>query len=278
MPTVREQLVRIRRQLEKVSCEADSEAKIILAHVYGTSPGGLLMRLLHEAAGEEQIARIVQKRLKGAPLAYVLNSAPFYGREYYVDERVLIPRFDTECVAERALQEIQQRGLRTCADICCGSGCIGITLLAKSALQQVIFSDISEEALAVCRCNLQAAAGGDRAVVCRADLFDSRMKPVDLIVSNPPYISGEEFTRLDSQVKDYEPRLALYGGEDGLQFYKRLTGEGRDFLTEDGVLLVEIGSSQKEAVQTLFADAGFVDVTTGTDLGGLPRWVCGRKG
>lgn len=277
MTTIQQQLRDVRRRLARVSEEADSEARIILAHLYGTSPGGLIMRLLHEADDQGEVELILRGRLEGAPLAYVLHSAPFYGRDYYVDERVLIPRLDTECVAEKALTEISRRSYSTAADICCGSGCIGITLLAETPLEHVTFSDISAGALEVARRNARAITGEARAGFCRADLFAGLTAPADLIVINPPYITEEEYEGLERQIRDYEPPAALLGGRDGLDFYRRLAREGTRHLNAGGMMLAEIGARQADAVRALFAQAGLENIQAGTDLAGRPRWVCGIK-
>lgn len=277
MPTIHQQLRAVRDALSAVSSEADCEARLILAHVYGTTPGALTMRLLHEAGFSAQIDGIVAARLEGRPLAYILKSRDFYGAEFMVDERVLIPRCDTECVAEAAIARIRERGYRTAADLCCGSGCIGITLMRESAIAHVVFGDISAGALSVAAENARRLASDRQAEFCAGDLTEVLTVPVDLIVCNPPYITAAEMKDLERQVRDFEPHLALYGGRDGLDFYRRLTAAAPAVLTAGGTLLTEIGARQKEEVAALYAAAGFTAIETGNDLGGRPRWVAGVR-
>lgn len=277
MPTVGEQLRHLRSVLQAVSAEADSEAKLILAHVYGTTPGALIMRLLHEADCVEEADEIAAARLEGRPLAYILKSSPFFGADYEVDERVLIPRFDTEPVVEAALKRIAQRGYRTAADVCCGSGCIGTTLLRESALEKVICTDISPGALEVAAGNAARLAPGRCAEFRQGDLLAVLDEQVDMIVCNPPYITEAEFAGLERQVRDFEPSLALLGGPDGLDFYRRLAAEAPARLQTGGTLLVEIGSEQESAVRELFACGGLAETESGRDLAGRPRWVAGVR-
>lgn len=277
MPTIGEQLRSVRLALRPVSEEAASEAQLILAHVYGTTPGALIMRLLHEADRVEEADRIVRARLQGRPLAYVLKSSPFYGADYMVDERVLIPRFDTEPVVEAALERIGRRGFAEAADVCCGSGCIGTTLLRESAVRRVVFTDISGGALEVARCNARRLAPGREMVFRQGDLLMALDAPVDIIVCNPPYIAADEYVDLERQVREYEPRLALFGGRDGLDCFRRLAAQAHARLRPGGMLITEIGCSQREEVLALFAAAGLTDLETGTDLAGRPRWVAGCR-
>ena len=277
MPTIHEQLRKVSRDLDAVSSEAACEARLILAHVYGTTPGALIMRLLHEGSHEEEIASIVAARLGGRPLAYILNSRDFYGAEYFVDERVLIPRADTESVVEAALTRLERRRFRTAADICCGSGCIGITLLRESPVETVFFADISAGALAVAAANAVRLAPGRNAVFLQGDLTDPLPQQVDMIICNPPYITAAEMEELELQVRDYEPHLALYGGQDGLDFYRRLVREGPARLTPGGLLITEIGAAQRGGVETLFRQAGLKQIEAGVDLAGRPRWVAGSR-
>lgn len=277
MPTIGEQLRQIRSALEPVSEEAASEAQLILAHVYGTTPSALIMRLLHGAEQTEAADSIVAARLEGRPLAYILKSSPFYGADYYVDERVLIPRFDTEPVVEEALRRIARGCYAAAADVCCGSGCIGTTLLRESDVRRVIFTDISRDALDVAEENARRLAPGREMEFRQGDLLGPLQEPQDIIVCNPPYIAAAEYARLERQVRDFEPRLALLGGEDGLNFYRRLSREAADHLRSGGALLTEVGCTQSGEVASLLRAAGLRDIETGTDLAGRPRWVAGIR-
>ena len=216
---------------------------------------------------------MLEQRLTGRPLAYVINETYFYGRPFFVDERVLIPRYDTECVAEAALMLANENGYRTAIDLCCGSGVIGITLSLEGALERVYLSDISKDALAVAKQNKDTLAKGQDIRFLQGDLFEAVTKKADLIVCNPPYISDGEYHGLETQVREYEPRLALWADHDGYRFYERLAKEAPQYLNAGGALVLEIGDTQAAGVSALLKENGFAKIKTGYDLSGRPRFV-----
>lgn len=275
--TIQEQYSDVLQALREVSDEPDAEAREILAHVYGLSPGRLIMRFFDTAGSFAEIRQIVAQRRTGMPLAYVLRSRDFYGRDFYVDERVLIPRSDTESVAEAAIKAAKKDGARTCMDLCCGSGCIGITILKETDVPCVLFADISGGALAVARANAERHGVLERARFRQGDMLEAADGPADLIVCNPPYISDAEICTLETQVKEYEPRLALSGGADGLDFYRRLAAAAQRYLSPSGTLIAEVGDGQAETVCGMFEDAGLLGVRAGTDVAGKDRFVIGRS-
>ena len=275
--TISEQYRKAVLALDAVSAESEAEARELMAHVYGLPPGRLIMRFFDTAEHVERVDALVRERLSGRPLAYVLGERNFYGLDFFVDERVLIPRSDTESVAEAAIHAAGDAGICTAADLCCGSGCIGITLLTETDLEQVVFCDISADALEIARQNAARHGVLDRARFTRGDFLQALEGPVDLIVCNPPYVSENEYPDLETQVRDYEPRGALVAPEGGMFFYRLLARDAPGRLSEGGVLIAETGDTQAEQAAEMFAAGGFTDVRIGYDLSGKQRFVQGRS-
>ena len=212
------------------------------------------------------------RRAVGEPLQYITRSAPFYGRDFYVDEGVLIPRFDTETLIEAVLPRMR-RGMRV-LDLCTGSGCIPVTLALEGPGEtEVTGSDISEAALRVAGINASRLGADVRFI--RSDLFLQISGRYDIITANPPYIRSADIDRLDKEVRLYEPRTALDGSEDGLLFYRRIAGDAGAHLVPGGLLAFEIGADQAEDVRAVMKDSGFCDLTVFKDLAGLDRVVLG---
>ncbi len=206
---------------------------------------------------------LIERRLSGEPLQYVLGEWEFYGLPFYVDRRVLIPRPDTEVLAETALKLLRGER-RDVLDLCCGSGCIGIAL-AKYGGANVTAADLSADALSITERN--AKRNGVIVKTVQSDLFDGIAGTFDLIVSNPPYLSASEMDERDKSLC-FEPALALYGGADGLDFYRRIAKAYRRFLNPGGTLLLEIGYTQADAVSALYDDSICIE-----DYGGRPRVI-----
>lgn len=261
--TFREAQHAIRARLRPVAGEdALIEATILLEHVGATRT---------DEVTKEHTARLlplIERRTAGEPLQYVLGTWRFYGLPFFVDPRVLIPRPDTEILVEEALKELCDKPGATVLDVCTGSGCIGLTL-AKKSDAIVTLSDLSEDALSVAKANAKALAATVHIV--RSDLFSSIEGQFDLITCNPPYLSAEEMARLDRSVR-YEPALALDGGEDGLAMYRRIREGYRRHLKPNGLLLIEIGYEQGEAVCAMFSGSRLRK-----DYGGRPRVVMVRN-
>lgn len=215
----------------------------------------------------------VALREKRIPLQHITGYQNFMGLEFKVTKDVLIPRFDTECLVEEAML--------VCADgdkvldVCTGSGCILISLMSYKNDISGYGIDISEKALNVAKEN--ATAMGKAPTFIVSDLFEAcTEKEFDIIVSNPPYIRSDVIPTLMPEVKDYDPILALDGGDDGLIFYRRIVSESRDFLKKGGYLLVEIGNDQGDDVKALFEESGYLDVKVLKDLSGNDRVVKGH--
>ena len=217
---------------------------------------------------EDQQGRLedgIRRRQQGEPLQYILGEWEFMGLPFLVEPGVLIPRQDTEVLCEEAVRLIKERGYKTALDLCCGTGCIGISV-AKDTGIAVMLGDISRECLDISRKN--AEKNGVAVRVKETDLFSAfNGRSFDLILCNPPYLNAEEMESLQTEVR-YEPELALYGGRDGLDVYRRLAAEYESHLNPGGTMLLEIGYRQWEEIKELFPGAGLIK-----DLAGNPRVV-----
>ena len=242
------------------------------------------MRMLTEPNGEvseelgESVARLVEKRVSGYPLQYLLGEWEFYGLPFRVGEGVLIPRQDTEVLAEVSLDFLNAlpESERVALDLCAGSGCIGITL-AKLARARVTLVEKSDKAFAYLKENI---ALNEVESLCNAVIGDVLDESADfgefsVIVSNPPYVTKAEMERLQREVR-YEPEMALFGGDDGLDFYRRLIPQYTKSLKDGGLLAVEIGDSQERAVMEIFAQNGYAP-NGAKDSGGFCRVVYAVK-
>lgn len=232
--------------------ESLQQAKWLVAAVLGLEPAALSLHMGMEVSREqlEILGELSARRRDGEPLQYILGEWSFMGLPFYVDERALIPRQDTETLCQAALDLIQKRGYKSVLDLCAGGGCLGISIRALSDAA-VDLSDRSEDALALARENAelnQVEVG----FLC-GDLFDAVIDRYDLIVCNPPYLSAADMASLQEEIKR-EPRMALDGGFDGLDFYRRISMRYRDYLNENGALLLEIGGTQAKAASKLFGE------------------------
>lgn len=242
----------------------------ILCEALGVSRGELsLVKNVSDEQRKRAIA-LANERASGRPLQYVLGYTEFYGNRIKVDERVLIPRIDTERLAEHAVGFSKGK---KCLDLCTGSGAIGITLALNGA-ESVTLSDVSEEALEVAREN--AENHGLALNIVKSDMFDGINEKFDVIVSNPPYIPTLDICKLDLEVKA-EPVLALDGGTDGLNFYKIIASNALEYLNDGGVLLLEIGIGQSDAVCELLSSAGFADVKVFKDYSDIDRVIVAKR-
>lgn len=243
--------------------EARREAELLLAHCMGVAPG-VRCEITEEAF--RQAETLAERRFTGEPLQYILGEWEFMGLSFTVGPGILIPRPETELLCELALSE-PLRGKRV-LDLCCGSGCIGISL-AKLGGASVTFSDISPVALAYAQKN--ARRNGVEGVFSEGNLFAPVSGTFDLIAVNPPYLTAAEMADRQKELR-FEPETALYGGEDGLDFYKRLAAEAESYLVPGGRLLMEIGYSQGAALKALFPTCSIHK-----DLSGLDRVVAVRR-
>ena len=229
---------------------------------------------------EEAMAGMVRRRLQGEPVAYITGLWEFHGLPLFITPDVLIPRDDTEVLADQAIAFARdaEREIRM-LDLCCGSGCIGLAVASEIPSIRVVMADISEKAASVARQNAMRNRL-TRCVTClTADALQTPpmlLGRFDLIVSNPPYIRTGELESLDASVRDYEPREALDGGEDGLMFYRTVAEKWRAVLKPGGAVMFECGEDQSAAVREILADRGFTDIETVKDTRGIERVVTGK--
>lgn len=248
--------------------------------------GDEFLKSLSEPATERMVAHLdsmVGRYRGGEPLAYVLGHWSFRRIEVMVDRRVLIPRPETEVLVGRALEHLAGRSPRRAADLGTGSGAIGLALADELPLAdtEVWLTDLSPESLDVARAN--AAGLGRRAAnvrIAEGSWFDALPAELvgtfDVIAANPPYVARDDADVEDSVVA-WEPHTALYSDDEGLGDLRAVVTGGLDWLSPSGWLIVEIGHRQAGAVESMFIDSGYVDVSVGTDLAGRDRYVEGRR-
>ena len=222
-----------------------------------------------EQKDEERYRDLLQKRGSHIPLQHLTGTCDFMGLTFQVNDQVLIPRQDTETLVESALSRLKE-GDRA-LDLCTGSGCIILSLEKLAPGIRGLGADISAAALAVAKRNRDSL--GLESDFCISDLFEGIEGVFDMIVSNPPYIASGKIPGLMEEVRGFEPLLALDGGADGLDFYRRIVKDARDFLKPGGWLGLEIGYDQREAVEELLRRQGFTKTETLQDLAGLDRTV-----
>ena len=254
--------------------EAQLDARLLLEEVCGTDHNTLLCHGDREVseAEEEQYRKALEQRAVHVPLQHLLGYQDFMGLRFQVNEHVLIPRQDTEILVEEAMRYLHD-GMRI-LDLCTGSGCILLSLLHYSNDCEGTGVDISKEALQVAAQNAELL--GIRADFLKSDLYEKVTGKFDLLVSNPPYIERKVIPTLMEEVREYDPYIALDGGEDGLDFYRRIIGGAQDYLKRGGQILMEIGSGQAKAVSELLREAGFKEIDVCRDFAGLDRVVSGR--
>ncbi len=256
------------------------EAEVILAHLL-KKDRVFLYSHDHDQLSDEISADFLQMidcRAADQPLAYILGFKEFMGLELLVNDQVLIPRPDTECLVEFLIDYLKAffpEGAKV-LDLCTGSGAIGIALKFYHPSIDLTVSDISKEALKVAQKNGQKLIQNDLTLI-HSDLFENIAEDqvFDLIVSNPPYIPSAEIKDLQADIYNYEPHLALDGGQTGLLFYQRIIKESLCFLNSAGLLALEIGDGQEAAIKSLFKEMGFKKSQTIRDLAGLSRSVLG---
>ena len=280
--------------------EAALEVRLLLQESFSLNTASYLLRKQEslckadrekvEAAGIEQTEILgklhsffenFEKRRRRIPLAQILGRQSFYGLDFFVNEDVLIPRADTECLVDLVLEDYadlaKQAGSSSLniLDLCTGSGCIGISVAKHLPYQELLLVDLSEKALAVAKKNAEKHLG-ENVTLLQSDLLtEVQGKKFSLLLSNPPYIVSRVIPGLDREVSEYEPKLALDGGEDGLVFYRRIAKEAKAVLLPGARLYLEIGYDQGESVKDIFQKEGYEAVEVFPDLSGNPRVLRG---
>ena len=264
------------RRLEAAGAPAEQamvDAGVLLRGLLGWS---LADWLLHQErpldqAQFDQFDRLVARRTTGEPVAYLLGEREFYGRTFRVSDAVLIPRPETELLVDRAMAWLRDRGPAQVVDVGTGSGCIAVTLALECPQIEMQATDVSAAALALAQEN--ATRLGARVRWHHTNLLDQVEAPLDLIVSNPPYVPEGDRAELMRDVRDFEPAAALFGGGDGLDVIRQLIPLAWARLVPGGGLMMEVGAGQRAAVTSLLAESSFRDVTWWPDLQGIDRVV-----
>ena len=238
---------------------------------------GWLIKDLSNNPTKKQVKKLkkdVEKLKNGTPLAYVLGFVPFLDCNIFVDKNTLIPRPETELLVDILIKKYKSLNNNLdILDLCCGSGCIGITL-SKNLNCLVDCSDISKKALKKAKQNIKE--NNVKVNLINSNMFSQISKKYDLIVSNPPYIEKEEISKLDKSVKDFEPILALDGGSDGLNFYKIIAEKAPLYLKENGVLALEIGFNQAKDIKNLLK-TNFMNIKIIKDYSNLDRFIIAER-
>ena len=236
-------------------------------------------RLYVPQAVEQSIRALVQRHLAGEPVAYLIGEWEFYGLPLDIDQQVLIPRSDTEVLAELAIQQMGQLPECRVLDLCAGSGCVGLAIASQVPGARVVLGELSEGALRVCRQNIRRNGLSGRVVPYQMDVLagpPARMGEFDCLVSNPPYIPTGDLAGLDRSVREYEPLMALDGGADGLDFYRAICDRWLDLLHPGSVVCFEVGIGQADHVLRLMRAKGVGDLEILPDPAGISRVVWGR--
>ena len=251
------------------------KVRILLMYEMGMPHENVMLHFEEEVDSKvmENFQKHIQEIANGKPLQYITHTQEFYGLDFYVDENVLIPQPDTERLVEEIIHfSTEDPKSYQILDICTGSGAIAIAL-AKHMEAKIMATDISPEALEIAKKNAQKHAVLIK--FCQSDLFGNVNETFDIIVSNPPYIETKTIQTLPLEVQN-EPILALDGGEDGLEFYRKLVQKAGEHLNQNGRLVVEIGYNQKEKVIEIFEKAGFCEIYSKKDYANQDRMIVGK--
>ena len=256
---------------------ADLDARLLVEFVTSTTRTDEILNPDLQVSDEalQRLDKAIFERLNGKPVYRIIGKREFYGIEFQLSADTLEPRDDTEALVDLALPEIQaiigQCGEAGIVDMGTGTGAIAIALLANVDGLKATAVDISDDALETASLNAKNAGVADRFTPLNSDWFFSLSGKFDMIISNPPYIRESQICSLATEVKKYDPLRALSGGQDGLQFYRKLAKEGRPFLKPHGMIAVEIGKGQEKDVIALFSESGFELKKTRKDLNGILR-------
>ena len=269
--------------LKSRGCEtARLDAEILLAHARGCQRIRLYTEYDAPLTLEERatMRELVQRRATLEPVAYLVGFREFFGLEFEIQRGVFIPRPDTETLVVKALDIARELKAPRILDVCTGSACIPVAIAANCPASQLTAVELDQSALEVAHANVRRHDLESRIAVLQGDLFAPlpANAQLDVITSNPPYVTDSEMATLPADVRDHEPQLALRAGPDGLDVVRRLVTEADQFLADGGALLLEIAAEQAEAVVSLFAATGtYEPAQIAQDLGGRLRVVWGRK-
>ena len=271
----------IRQELHRAGIQAATlEARELVCFAAGKTREQFVRdgRLYVPQDVEEQARALMRRHLAGEPLAYLIGEWEFYGLPLDISEQVLIPRSDTEVLAGEAIRWLQTQQDARVLDLCAGSGCVGLAVASQVHACRVVLGEKSEAALRICRQNIRRSGLLGRVTPMPADALEPPTRQLgefDCIVCNPPYIPTQDIETLDVSVRDYEPHMALDGGEDGLEFYRAISENWRDALHPGARLYFEVGIGQADSVLRIMRRQGFGELEIVPDTAGIPRVVYG---
>lgn len=261
-------------------CEAYQNAVLLMVHAFGDTRAALISagNAAVPKAVEDTYRAAVERRAAGEPIQHIMGGTQFYGLDIRTDARALIPRPDSECVVEAALDRLPRDQSLALADLGTGTGCLLAALLTQRPQARGEGVEASPEAAELARENIEALGLTDRASIFSGSWADWHgWARADLIISNPPYIASGVIPALEAEVRDHDPMSALDGGADGLDAYRQIISLARAAMKPGAWLVLETGYDQKAAVMDLLAASGFVEAASGADLGGNDRWAAARR-
>ena len=271
-----------RTRLKKAGIEsAQLEAREILCYAADKTREQFYRDMALYVSGEleRRVDTLVQRRLSGEPVAYIIGEWEFYGLTLDVSGDVLIPRMDTEMLVERTILRARAAGEEArVLDLCAGSGCVGLAVASNVPDCRVVLAELSEGALRICKQNIRRTDMNARVTSVCVDALEppsSTLWDFDVVACNPPYITTGDIDALDVSVRDYEPRMALDGGTDGLEFYRQIASKWKNAIRLGGALIFEVGVSQASEVEKIMAENGFENIQTTADTQGIWRVVEG---
>lgn len=254
--------------------EPRREANSLLGFALKKDKDFLVAHSEYELSGEEEkcFREFVERRAKREPFQHITGKQEFYGLEFFVSKDVLIPRPETELIVENAVEILREINLPKFCEVGIGSGCISVSILNEVKTARAIGLDVSENALKIAKQNAARHEVSGRLKLETSDIFENlENEKFDLIVSNPPYISLDDFADLQSEVRDFDPKIALTDGKDGFSIIEQIIIESPNFLKSGGFLLLEIGIGQSEKVKSMFSDEIWNKIEVLPDLQGIPR-------
>lgn len=251
------------------------DAEILLMFVLNCDRVRLFTRDTISDDETEEYKALLKRRGELTPVPYITGQQEFMSLPFFVNEHTLIPRPDTEILVETALKLINENSFKNVLDLGTGTGCISVALAHFCDDVNIIAADISDKALETAKKNAVSNNVDDRITFIKSDMFENIAHKFDIIISNPPYIKTRDIDSLGSQVKCFEPLIALDGGDDGLKFYEIIACEAAKYLTQGGMVFFEIGYDQAHDVRQILKDNNFTGIRTLQDLAGLDRVVYG---
>ena len=283
MDTYNDIYLRARKSLRLAGITAsDLETRLIVARAAGKTREELLAasRLyVSDNAVSAAVDEMVERRIAGEPVAYILGEWEFYSLPIIVNKAVMIPRADTELLAQEVIKLVKRRGGQArFLDLCAGSGCVGLAVAANAPECRIVLADNSEQALSICRANMLKNNLSRNITAFEADVLEpppALLGAFDVIGSNPPYIPTRDLDSLDISVRDHEPVRAFDGGPDGLYFFRAIAANWASLLKAGGNLAFECGAGQASAVREILSDSGFRDISVFLDTQGIERVVVG---